>query len=409
MKGWMIAAAVAALLAGAPALGGGGGAAPISAPPQAIPVDLAVPFPPTPVNAEGFRHLIYELRLTNFAPVELSLRRIEVLDGLTGAVLAAWSEDALTGVLARPGPDKPADKTLIPGGQSAVAFLDVVTPITAPPLRALRHRLTFKPVMTVDLTTQSILEGAPVVPRSAPPVVLGAPLRGGCWIASHGLANASSHRRTLLALNGRATIAQRFAIDWIRVGADGQAFRGDPAVNRNWTPYGANVLAVADATVVEALDGVPENDPTSDKKAAPITLTTVGGNHLLLDIGGGRYVFYAHLQPGSLAVRVGDRVRRGQFIARLGNSGQSDAPHLHLHVVDGPSPLASEGLPLVFDSFWLQGRLPSLKPLTDGTGWKPTDRPRQKRREMPVENAVVAFGAGAPGQCPSQGAERSGR
>lgn len=206
-----------------------------------------------------------------------------------------------------------------------------------------------------------------------------------------GLANTSSHRQTLLAIDGRARIAQRFAIDWTRIGANGQVFHGDPSKNANWAPYGADVLAVADARVVQIVDGIPENDPTSDTKAVPITLETVAGNHLILDLGDGRYALYAHLQPGSFAVKQGARVRRGQMLAKLGNSGQSDAPHLHLHIMDEPSPLAAEGLPLVFSSFELQGHVPSLRVLTDGTGWKPSAPNSTRKAEMPVENAVVRF------------------
>src|SRR5262249_49328921 len=162
--------------------------------------------------------------------------------------------------------------------------------------------------------------------------------------------------------------------DWIRIGADGQAFRNDPANNRNWSAYGADVLAVAGGTVIDAKDGVPENDPTSDKKAVPIDLETVGGNHILVKLPSGAAVFYAHLQPGSIKVRIGDRVREGEAIGRIGNSGQADAPHLHLHITDRPSALAAEGLPLVFRSFVLQGHLPSLAILANGQGWRPTGR-----------------------------------
>jgi hypothetical protein len=62
-----------------------------------------------------------------------------------------------------------------------------------------------------------------------------------------------------------------------------------------------------------------------------------------------------------------------------------------MHVIDAPSPLAAEGLPLVFGTFDLQGHLPSLKVLTDGTGWKPSGPPSQRHREMPIQNAVVGF------------------
>ena len=75
----------------------------------------------------------------------------------------------------------------------------------------------------------------------------------------------------------------------------------------------------------------------------PITSETIGGNHVVLDLGGGRFAFYAHLQPGSLKVKVGDRVTRGQIIGLVGNSGNSTEPHLHFHISNGVSPLGSEG------------------------------------------------------------------
>jgi murein DD-endopeptidase MepM/ murein hydrolase activator NlpD len=192
-------------------------------------------------------------------------------------------------------------------------------------------------------------------------------------------------------VDGAARISQRFAGDRTRIGPDGQVFRGDPADNAHWTPWNADVLAVADGVVVETVDGIPENNPVADDKAVPITVDNATGDHVVLAIGGGRFVTYAHLRPGSLKVRSGQRVRRGQVIANLGNSGKSDAPHLHLQVTDGPKPLASEGLPFVFDRFTLEGHLASLSMLVDGTGWRPTEPAQDRRGETPVRNAVVAF------------------
>jgi len=366
--------------------------------PAAIPVDLMVPFAPRPVTAEGQLHLLYELHITNFGSAELTLERIEVLDAATGTLLATHAGDSLTELLARPGTPNQPDRRVLGGGLRAVAFLDVIAPVASAPARTLRHRVTFRPVTPPNGPLQSIVEGAviPVVNDST--IVLGPPLRGSGWLASHGLSNASSHRRTLLAIDGRARIAQRFAIDWTRIGPDGQVFRGDPSKNANWTPYGADVLAVADGRIVELQDGIPENDPTASMKAVPITLATVGGNYLILEIGRGRYAFFAHLQPGSFSARRGERVRRGQVLARLGNSGQSDAPHLHLHIMDAPSPLAAEGLPFVFAAFDLQGHVPSLGVFTDGTGWRPSGPPSRRRAEMPIENAVVDFPDEAQGR-----------
>lgn len=358
---------------------------------ETIPVDVRVPVAPRAVPAEGERHLIYELHITNFGSTDLTLNRIEIADGSTGKTIAAYGGDALAALLYWPGPDPAAPRT-IGAGLRAIVFVDVRQPLGAIPPLTLAHTLVFEPVTPSDsAAAQTTVYGGAVRVDARPPLVLGPPLRGSGWVASHGLSNASSHRRTVIALNGAARIAQRFAIDWIRIGSDGQAFRGDPANNANWTPYGAEVLAVADGRVANVADGIPQNDPTADAKAVPITFENATGNHVVLDIGGGHFVMYAHLQPRSLRIHVGDRVKRGQVIALLGNSGKSDAPHLHIQVTDGPEPLASEGVPFVFDRFELLGHLPSLKVLVDGTGWRASAHPSLRRHEMPVENAVVGF------------------
>ena len=84
-------------------------------------------------------------------------------------------------------------------------------------------------------------------------------------------------------------------------------------------------------------------------------MQTAGGNHIVVRIGKGRWAFYAHMQPGSMRVRKGDRVRQGQVLGLLGNTGNTDGPHLHFHIMDGPSPLQSNGLPFVYSRFTGQG------------------------------------------------------
>lgn len=362
--------------------------------PSAVPVDLEIPMPPTPVKADGKIHLLYELHVTNFGVRSLELTRVEVLrDGAGDSPLAGYEGSELTGRLARPGaPAGLSDKRVIEGGMRAVVFLDIAadTPERLP--RALIHRLFFIQGAASENAETVTVEGATTSVSRVPPLVIGPPLRGDGWVALSGMSNTSLHRRTIVVVDGKARIAQRFATDWTRVGADGLAFRGDPSKNTNWSAYGAEVLAVADATVADVKDGVPENDPTSEKKAVPIDLETVGGNYVILNLGGGRFAFYAHLRPGSIRVKVGDRVRRGQVLALLGNSGNSDAPHLHFHVTEGDSPLGAEGVPYVFESFDMQGVLPSKNLLVEG-GWKPQPTPTTDRRrlEIPVENAVVRF------------------
>jgi murein DD-endopeptidase MepM/ murein hydrolase activator NlpD len=144
--------------------------------------------------------------------------------------------------------------------------------------------------------------------------------------------NNSGHRRALIPVGGKAHIAQRFAIDWVQKRESGQTWVTDQLKNENYRCYGAEALAVADGVVVAVKDGIPQNIPGATSRAVPITLETVGGNHVILDLGQGRYAFYAHLQPGSLRVNVGDKVRRGQVVGLVGNSGNSTEPHLHFHI-----------------------------------------------------------------------------
>ena len=156
-----------------------------------------------------------------------------------------------------------------------------------------------------------------------------------------------AHRDTRV---GVPCFAQRFAIDWVRVGPNGETYSGEFKDNRSFHAYGTEILAVADGVVGGLKDGILENVPGRTSRAVPITLETVGGNYVALDLGGNRFAFYAHLQPGSFKVKLGDRVRKGQVLALLGNSGNSTEPHLHFQVTDGNSTLGSEGLPYVFDS-----------------------------------------------------------
>ena len=359
---------------------------------SAVPVDLEIPVAPTPVKADGKTHLFYELHVTNFRAKHLELTRLEVFkDEADSLPLASYKDAELTSRMGRPGaPSDLPDKRVIGGGMRAVVFLEITFDSNAEVPLALHHRLFFKSETTND--EQSSVDGARVVVQRNPPLVVGSPLRGEGWLALSALSNTNSHRRTLVVVNGKARVAQRFATDWTRIGADGLAFRGDPSKNINWSAYGAEVLAVAGATVVDVKDGIPENDPTTDKKAVPITLETVAGNYIILDLGNGYFAFYAHLQPKSIRVKVGDRVRRGQVLALLGNSGQADAPHLHFHITDGNSPLGAEGVPYVIESFEMQGILPSKALLIEG-GWKPqpTATIDKRRLEIPIENAVVRF------------------
>jgi murein DD-endopeptidase MepM/ murein hydrolase activator NlpD len=117
----------------------------------------------------------------------------------------------------------------------------------------------------------------------------------------------------------------------------------------------------------------------------------------VLDLGAGRYALYAHLRAGSITVKPGDRVKRGQSIARVGNSGNTLAPHLHFHVMDTPSPLASNGLPYAIDAFEVTGSTKGTqafdKAEADGTplAIAPVIPGRAVRNALPLDQFEISF------------------
>jgi murein DD-endopeptidase MepM/ murein hydrolase activator NlpD len=234
------------------------------------------------------------------------------------------------------------------------------------------------------------------------PRVIGPPLEGDRWLAANGPDNTTGHRRALIALAGQGRISQRYAIDWIQLYEDGRTWKDDPLKNANYRCYGARALAVADGIVADTHDGVPENVPGATSRAVPITPITLGGNYILLDLGDGAFAYYAHLQPGSLKVKKGDAVQRGQLLGLVGNSGNSTEPHLHFHLADRNAAIDSEGLPYAFDTFDLQAPPDRVTVSMKSAGESlaidaalmstlASAPASTRRREIPMLNAIVRF------------------
>src|SRR3989442_10265330 len=294
-------------------------------PPQ---LEMRVPFEPTAFPSGPHFYVMYELHLTNFGTTPLSLNRIEVLDADRGATqpIATFEAEQLEAMLQPLGGKTLSDRKerlVIADGQSAIAFMSVAFDRSSRiPDRLLHH------VSTVD----SAAEGAVIATHHTELHVLGPPVEGASWLAADGPSNDrdNHHRRGVVILDGRAVDSRRYAIDWKQI-RDGASFPADARDVGCYYSYGKAVLAVADGRVVTARDGLPDNIPghgESFHPAVPITLETVAGNTITLDLGGGQFAYYMHLQPGSLRVKAGDRVRRGQLVARIGGSGHGRAPHL---------------------------------------------------------------------------------
>jgi murein DD-endopeptidase len=356
------------------------------------PAEIRIPLLPTPVKANGRLLLVYEIHITNFQAREIALNRVEVYGDAPNQTIASLKENSLLAAIFRPGAPSIADKRVMSGGTRAIVYMWLsLDPARAIP-KSLHHRFLFSITQADGERVERDVDAARFEISPQVPVVISSPLKAGIWLAANGPSNTSIHRRAMIPAFGLTGISQRFAIDWLKLGEKGKPFHDDPKVNANWYGYGTEVLAVADAVVTEVKDGIPENVPLSSERAVPITLDTIGGNHVILSLGAAKFAFYAHLQPGSIRVKVGQHVRRGQVLGLLGNSGNSDAPHLHFHISNENSPMQSEGLPFVLESFTLMDTVRNMDEVMEH-GWNvPVPaKPVKRQREIPEENAVVAF------------------
>jgi murein DD-endopeptidase MepM/ murein hydrolase activator NlpD len=229
--------------------------------------------------------------------------------------------------------------------------------------------------------------------------VIGPPLEGNGWVALDSLDTVKGdHRGAISPVNGGLFISQRYAIDWVRLDENGHYLHGDPTDVRCYTGYGDPILAVADGVVVETLNNLENATPPKSPDPSTITLQNALGNHVILDIGGGYYAFYAHMQKGSVTVKPGDRVRRGQVLGRVGNSGNTASPHLHFHIMNGPTVYGSDGLPYAMDHFELAGQIPAEEfgdftvPFLekDFNPWR-SGPPMSRRKQYPLNYTIINF------------------
>ncbi len=345
--------------------------------------NAVIPIAPTAFKADGKWHLVYELHISNMDKWEYAFTRIEVVAADDAQkTLATFSGADLDGMFTHPGVPAAERVSKLAPGEFGVVFLWVTFEKLEDIPAAIAERISVK---IGDYPEAFSIVTPPTSVNKNPVVVISSPLVGEDWVAANGPSNTSLHRRALIPINGHAYISQRFAIDWVQVYPDGKTYKGDPSNNKNYRAYGTEIHAVADGVVTQVGDGIPQNTPGAKSLAVPITLETIGGNHVIMEIGNGLFAFYAHMQPGSLRVKVGDKVKRGQVLGLLGNTGNSSEPHLHFQICSANSELGSEGLPYAFTSFEVQGKADEDKlSLFPGGAVK-------HEMEIPTEGEIVRF------------------
>ena len=296
-------AAVVMLAAAAPAFAE-------SPAPEVVSPLLATPIaPPNPVlGADRRRHLVYEIVLMDIGESAIALEQIEVLGANGDAILATLEGEALAKILRLTGS---GNGTALAAGGSGVLFMDVTLAEDAMVPRALKHRFQVavskpegKPSSGTDRDptpqppqTQSFI-GAPL-DVGKPAVVIAPPLKGPRWVVAGGCCDTITyHRGATLPINGAIRVAERYAIDLVQLDDKNKIASGPIDKLSSYAFFGREIYSVADGTVVAMADDRPEQVP--GKLPEGISLQMALGNYVVIDIGEGRFAFYAHMQPGSL-------------------------------------------------------------------------------------------------------------
>jgi len=301
---------------------------------------------------DGMDHVEYELLVVSVFPEPVTLSSVTVLDPagkeltrIEGAALAAATQTLFA----------KTETPVIPASAAVAVEVDLIVPPGAAPERV-THRIAY--ALAADSQSAAMIgrpqiDGPEVAIDREPAITIKPPLAGDGWLATAGCCTPNVHRDLRIAIDGRRIeTAETFAVDWARV-KNGRIYDGSGAKVEQHYAFGADVLAVANGTIVSVRDGMPEEIPL--QAMIPKTKSDFGGNHVMLQIAPKVFALYAHLQPGSLTVKVGDTVMAGTRIARLGNTGPSSGPHLHFGLADKPDFFAGRSLPFVFDSFFLAG------------------------------------------------------
>jgi hypothetical protein len=159
----------------------------------------------------------------------------------------------------------------------------------------------------------------------------------GRWFVGHAgdTLNVNHHMRVR---------AQWYGIDFMKVGGTNNRalFKSDGKAIEDFYSWGEPVFAPVGGKLEVVVGSVPDNPiGISDRQ-------NICGNHVVIRTKTGRFVFIAHLQHGSVNVKCGDGVKAGQPIGKCGNSGNSSAPHIHLHTQDTPVFNKGNGQNMIF-------------------------------------------------------------
>jgi hypothetical protein len=358
------------------------------------PLLLAIQDAPVPfMGSDGRVHLVYELGMTNFSSGDITVEKIEVVgDDTTLQTL----DTAAVAARLQPAGQRESSGTLARSTR-ALLFLNVTLAAGAKVPTELSHRVTMRASAAPPGQQEFTESGGTTSVDTQPVALISPPLRGDHYVAADSCCDATRHTRAALPVNGRVWVAQRYAVDWEQTDASGRIYAGPAEKLQSYAIFGQPVLAVANGVVVSVIDGLPEQTP--GKYPTNIPLDQADGNSVILDLGEHRYALYAHMQPGSIKVRRGEKVHPGQVIGLVGDTGNSIVPHLHFQVTAGPSSLSANGLPYEINAFHVTGSTGGTEAFdqaeSNGTplAITPINPPQEVKEAMPLDQLIISFAA----------------
>jgi Peptidase family M23 len=356
------------------------------------PLLIAVHDAPVPFKgSDGLMHLVYEVWLANISSGEADIQDVEVIGD--GAVLQKLDAMAVSHRL-QPAGLRESSGVLTRGTQS-ILFFNVVLPNGTQIPKQLLHRVKAKYSAAPPGQQEIVESGGATMPDLQPVVQISAPLRGEGYISADSCCDSTRHMRAAMPINGRVYVAQRYAVDWEQLDAGNRIYSGPREKLESYTIFGKPVYAVADGVVAVAISGLPEQTP--GKYPTNISIEEADGNAIIEDLGGHHFACYAHMQSASIRLHPGDRVKRGQVIGLVGNSGNSVAPHLHFHVMSSELSLASNGLPYQIDAFKVTGAAPGTEAFDEaeekGTplAIKAFSPPHMVEDSLPLDQLIISL------------------
>ena len=354
--------------------------------------DAPVPF----TGSDGNTHLVYELCMLNFSSGDIA---VQSLDILADDKVIQTMDSATIATRLQPVGLRDSTGTLAKSTQ-ALLFLHITLPGGAAVPHRLTHRITTFIAAAPPAFQHLILTGGETAPDRQTVAVIHPPLAGDNYVSADSCCDSSRHMRAALGVNNHVWLAQRYAVDWEQLDSHDRIYSGPREKLESYTIFGKPVLAVADATVVSVVDGLPEQTP--GKYPEGISLDEADGNSVILrlddpHLGGHVFAMYAHMQPSSIRVHPGDKVHVGEILGLVGNTGNSLAPHLHFQLMAEPSSLASNGLPYAIHSFAITAQIPGTEVFDEAEAngtpiphhMLPNARPVEKA--LPLDQFIISF------------------